>query len=96
MNNFVSGKMTTSGEITIPTEIREKLSLQEGDRLNFEVDDDGNTVTITVRKYKLTDLAGILKSDVSYEMSEAREIMQNEVAKNIMAKLEGNYEKEEE
>ncbi|MFD0680355.1 MULTISPECIES: AbrB/MazE/SpoVT family DNA-binding domain-containing protein [unclassified Paenibacillus] len=95
MDNFISGKMIKEGEVTIQIEIREKLGLQEGDRLNFEVNDDGNSVTVTVSKRKLLkDLFGSFKSEANakYDMYKSREQMQNEVAKKIMAELEESKE----
>ncbi len=42
-------KITSKGQITVPREIRRRLGVRAGDKLQFE--DDGNSVTITaVRK----------------------------------------------
>jgi bifunctional DNA-binding transcriptional regulator/antitoxin component of YhaV-PrlF toxin-antitoxin module len=96
MDNFISGKMTAAGEVTLPTEIIEKLALQEGDRLNFEVDDNGNVKSVNKVKGKsVMDLAGVLKSDVRYDMYEARKLMQEDVAKNVVAKLEEGHEEKD-
>lgn len=37
----ISAKLSTKGRVTIPSAIREKLSLRPGDRLQFELRADG-------------------------------------------------------
>jgi antitoxin PrlF len=42
-------KVTSKGQVTIPREVRRRLGVSAGDRLQFEEDGDGMRVT-TVRK----------------------------------------------
>jgi len=42
----MAGKVTTKGQITIPLEIRERLGIQPGAIVDFELKDDG----VLVRK----------------------------------------------
>ncbi|MDE3243603.1 MAG: AbrB/MazE/SpoVT family DNA-binding domain-containing protein [Nitrospirota bacterium] len=53
--------MTSKGQTTIPKEIRARLHLQPGDRLEFVVDDDGR-VTVLPATVDATELRGILKA----------------------------------
>ncbi len=53
--------MTSKGQTTIPKEIRARLQLKPGDRLEFVVDEDGR-VTVLPATLDAADLAGILKA----------------------------------
>jgi len=53
--------VTSKGQTTIPKEIRERLNLQPGDRLEFVVDDDGRVVVLPAT-VDAAELAGILKA----------------------------------
>ena len=53
-------KMTSKGQITIPKVVRERLHLEMGDTVYFEVRDDGS-VAMTTRKHSLRSLSGLLK-----------------------------------
>lgn len=50
--------ITSKGQTTIPKEVREGLSLQPQDKLNFTLLPDG-TVIMRAKKRALTDLVGI-------------------------------------
>jgi AbrB family looped-hinge helix DNA binding protein len=39
-----SGTLTSKGQITIPSEVRKRLGLHEGDKVNFEITDSGTTI----------------------------------------------------
>jgi AbrB family looped-hinge helix DNA binding protein len=52
--------VTSKGQTTIPKEIRERLNLQPGDRLEFVVDDDGRVIVLPAT-VDAAELAGILK-----------------------------------
>jgi antitoxin PrlF len=55
--------VTRKGQVTIPAEIRRALSLQEGDKVAFEVEDD--RVRIARRDGVVARTAGALKSEMS-------------------------------
>jgi len=48
--------LTSKGQITIPKDVRDRLHLRAGDRLEFVVADDG---TVTVRRREI-DLRSVL------------------------------------
>jgi AbrB family looped-hinge helix DNA binding protein len=62
------------GKMTIPKEVREKLGLRSGHRLQFTIE-DGDRVVVTPVSRRLSDLAGILgkpkRSLTLEEMDEA-------------------------
>ena len=51
--------VTTKGQITIPKDIRERLGVETGDRVNFLVQDDG-TVTVEPVTRHIRELGGLL------------------------------------
>lgn len=52
--------ITSKGQTTIPKDIRDRLHLRPGDRLEFVVDDDGRVVVLPAT-VDVAELAGILK-----------------------------------
>jgi antitoxin PrlF len=61
--------VTSKGQITIPKEVREKLNLQTGDRLEFLVQEDGTAkvVPLTSSVTKLKGMVAKPKKPVSLE-----------------------------
>jgi len=55
--------LTTKGQITIPKAVRETLHLEPGDKVYFDVRDDG-TVLLMARNEPLEKLFGMLKHKV--------------------------------
>ena len=56
---MATATLTTKGQITIPREVRERLRLKTGDRIDFTVEPDGR-VTLQPRRLPFEDLFGIL------------------------------------
>ena len=55
--------MTSKGQITIPKAVRERLNLEPGDRVYFDVREDGSVLMIA-RNQPLESLFGYLKDKV--------------------------------
>jgi antitoxin PrlF len=55
------GTLTSKGQITIPKQIRERLRLDTGHRVEFNVDSKGNVI-LTPRNKDLRALKGIVRS----------------------------------
>ena len=55
--------LTSKGQITIPKEVRERLGLRAGDRLSFEVREDGKAELQPV-DIDLLSLRGSVKSRI--------------------------------
>jgi len=53
--------LTSKGQITVPKEIRERLKLETGHRLEFSVDAKG-VVTLIPRNKDIRSLKGIIRS----------------------------------
>jgi AbrB family looped-hinge helix DNA binding protein len=52
--------ITSKGQITIPVQVRKKLRLKPGDRVDFILE-EGGAVRLKAHKRPLTDLLGVLK-----------------------------------
>jgi len=52
--------LTSKGQTTIPKDVRERLNLQPGDRLEFVIDKDGRVVVLPA-SVDASELAGMLK-----------------------------------
>lgn len=76
-------KITFKGQVTIPKEIREALTIQEGDSVIFEVQGD-HAVLKPLRKKSLADFYGVLPATRPYPGSEA---VRREVQKRIGKRL---------
>jgi len=55
--------ITSKGQITIPKVVRERLHLEPGDKVYFDVQDDGS-VSMMTRKHPVESLFGLLKDKV--------------------------------
>jgi AbrB family looped-hinge helix DNA binding protein len=53
--------LTSKGQVTIPKEVRERLGLSEGDRLEFVFDERGRVIVRPEKKSGLDRLSGRLK-----------------------------------
>lgn len=59
---MATATITSKGQVTIPKKIRDKLGLQAGDHLNFDIDSEGKIIIQPEKKD--TDTAyGILQRD---------------------------------
>ena len=62
--------VTSKGQITIPVQVRKALGLEAGDRLMFELRDDGLRVRALHRR-KASELRGTVRSETRYVSREA-------------------------
>ncbi|WP_181444550.1 AbrB/MazE/SpoVT family DNA-binding domain-containing protein [Bacillus sp. 03113] len=58
--SLVSGRVTQKGQVTIPIELRNRLNIQEGDRLEFKFVDNLPVINV-IKKTDLEDVFGSLK-----------------------------------
>lgn len=76
MGKLLSGKLTSKGQLTIPVELRNYLNIEEGDRLEFVIDESGN-LSVTPRKKKsIKETVGILKPLQTIDFETAKQIVQ--------------------
>jgi AbrB family looped-hinge helix DNA binding protein len=79
--------ITRKGQITIPADIRRALSLHEGDKVAFEVEDD--RIRITRRGSVVARTAGALKSDLPMlSPAEERQAAERAIADELIERLE--------
>lgn len=77
--------MTTKGQLTIPKEIRDRLRLKAGDRIEFAVGDRGEIVMTKQRKYDIADLFGMLSAEgVSVDRDAMRDAAIGAVVEKVM------------
>lgn len=60
MERLSTAKITTKGQITIPKHVRDSLNLKPGDKVRFEVDDDGGARMKAMNR-SIDDIVGMLK-----------------------------------
>jgi antitoxin PrlF len=53
--------LTSKGQVTIPKEVRQRLGLQQGDRLIFRFEDGGKLTVEVSKPHPLGDLPGLLR-----------------------------------
>ena len=79
-------KITFKGQVTIPKEIREALTIQEGDSVIFEVQGD-HAVLKPLRKKSLAEFYGVLPATRPYPGSEAiRREVRHKIGKRLQRK----------
>jgi antitoxin PrlF len=54
-----SSTLTSKGQTTIPAEVRARLGLEPGDRIDYVLNDDG-TVVLKAATIDIAELAGLL------------------------------------
>lgn len=52
--------LTSKGQVTLPKALREKLSLSAGDRVEFILDDDDQSLRLVAKHTPLSRLKGML------------------------------------
>ena len=56
-----SAKLTSKGQLTLPKELRERLRLEKGDRIDFTVDEGGRLIGTPARRGGVETAAGALR-----------------------------------
>lgn len=72
---MLSSAVTTKGQVTIPSAIREKLHIHPGDKISFTIED--NRVVITRKINDITAAFGLIKSDKTATLTD----MENAIKK---------------
>lgn len=68
----MKARITSKGQLTIPKEVRRALGVREGDNLLFEINDDGDEVTVRVARKPVSfaDYAGVWREDDGMSVGE--------------------------
>ena len=85
MERLSTAKVTSKGQITIPKAVREKLNLRPGDKVRFEIEDDG-AARMRAMNRSLGDIIGMLKPYTS--VSATVEEMNGAVAEAAVERAE--------
>lgn len=64
-------RITSKGQVTIPVEVRRALGVEEGDSLLFEKLGEGGFRIRPVKKRRILELFGALRSEVPFPGKEA-------------------------
>lgn len=64
-------RVTSKGQVTIPSEVRKALDIEQGDDLLFEVGADRTARLRVVKRQKLSDLYGSLRAQRPFPGKEA-------------------------
>ncbi|MBB6284233.1 AbrB/MazE/SpoVT family DNA-binding domain-containing protein [Geobacillus subterraneus] len=78
-----TSKLSSRGQVVIPAEIRKTLGLAEGDDLTFIVNENGEIKVEITKKYRLSQLIGILKTKQPFRPVEE---IRNEAYRTMGAK----------
>jgi antitoxin PrlF len=76
--------LTTKGQVTIPKEVRDRLGVDTGDRLNFAVQEDGTVVVTPITRH-VRELGGLLRRPRHRPVS--IDEMDEGIAKRVRAKF---------
>jgi len=77
-------KITRSGQITLPAEVRKFLGVKAGDEVDYRIADDGS-VTIVAAEETLASLSGILPPPYpGFDLDKAIEMAKEEMAHNAL------------
>ena len=66
-----TSRVTSKGQVTIPSEVRKALDIEQGDDLLFEVGADQTARLRVVKRKKLSDFYGALRAQRPFPGKEA-------------------------
>ena len=55
--------LTSKGQTTIPREVREFLKVKSGDKIEFKINPEDNSVSLKAANLHIADLRGMLKRE---------------------------------
>lgn len=58
---MAASTLTSKGQITLPRALRDRLGVREGDRVVFQIDEQGRVLLVPERRDPLGNLVGLLK-----------------------------------
>ena len=83
---MAASTLTSKGQITIPKEVRDRLGVREGDRIVFQLDEQGRVVLLPDIQDPLAGLLGILRHrarDRPATIEEMKEAIRNRTAEKF-------------
>jgi AbrB family looped-hinge helix DNA binding protein len=73
-------RITSKGQVTIPSEIRKALDIEQGDDLLFELGADQTARLRVVKRQKLSDFYGSLRTERPFP---GKEVVREEVGRAL-------------
>lgn len=58
---MIASTLTSKGQITLPKALRDRLGVREGDRVVFQIDEQGRVLLVPELRDPLGDLVGFLR-----------------------------------
>jgi antitoxin PrlF len=83
---MASSTLTSKGQVTIPKEVRERMGLTEGDRLEFVFDEQGRLVVRPESADPLGRLPGLLK-----HLAPERPVTVEEMREAVLRRAQKKY-----
>jgi len=87
VRSMPSSRVTSKGQVTIPSEVRKALKIEQGDDLLFEVGTDQTARLRVVKRQRLSDLYGALGSARPFPGKEA---VRDEVGRSLGERAKGS------
>lgn len=88
---MAASTLTSKGQITIPKEVRDRLGVQEGDRIVFQFDEQGRVILRPESRDPLEGLVGFLRHRAKGRAASVEEM--NEAVRARAAEKYGNRRK---
>jgi antitoxin PrlF len=82
-------RVTSKGQVTIPSRVRTALNIEQGDDLVFEIGSDHSARLRVVKRQRLTDLYGTLAATRPFF---GREAVRDEVGRALSVRHKGAIE----
>jgi AbrB family looped-hinge helix DNA binding protein len=83
---MATGTLTSKGQVTIPKEVRDRMGLTEGDRLEFVFDEQGRLIVRPEATDPLGRLPGLLK-----HLARERPVSVEEMREAVLRRAKEKY-----
>jgi len=83
-----TSKVSSKGQVVVPSDIRKYLGIEEGDDIKFIITDNGEKKFEVVKRESILELYGAMKpkKPITKDYAEIREEAQEEIAKRFEEK----------
>lgn len=88
MITYETGKVSKKGLVVIPVEVRKRLNIEEGDKLEFVLEAQEARMKV-IKKKSVLDVFGVVKTEKPYvPVSQIREQVMNQVVAEQMSQYD--------
>jgi antitoxin PrlF len=78
--------VTSKGQVTLPKELRERLHILAGERIEFRIDEESSTATLIPMNKRVEDIFGMLK-----RKNNRKAVATEEMDESIRTKIRKKY-----